>query len=141
MYKIFGFTTGHLLNGVYKLCSSLKKKPPLTSQQIVKLSNYLLSRRSVQAPKGAFNFLSSINTLATNEFEKPGCIALSEDGVVVSTKQPLLRLKVCDLLGNPLPTVPSVIANTATKVGDDVVVISKKNLQPTPNDKYVSYIY
>ncbi|XP_001601669.2 dolichyl-diphosphooligosaccharide--protein glycosyltransferase subunit 2 [Nasonia vitripennis] len=127
--------TSLLVNGVFKLSSSLKKKPPLTSQQTVKLANYFLSRRSVQTPKGAVNFLSSINILATNEFEKPICIALSEDGVVVSAKQPLVRVKVCDLLGNPVPSVTNVIANTATKVTDDVVVISKKNFQATPNDK------
>lgn len=125
---------GLIINGIYKLSSSLKKKPPLTSQQTVKLANYILSRRSVQTPKGAVNFLSSINALATNEFENPTCITLHDEGGVVSTKQPLLRVKVCDLLGNPVPSIKNIIVNTATKVGDDIVVISKKNFQPVPND-------
>ena len=128
---------GLLVNGIYQLASTMKKKPPLQSQQIVKLANYFLSRRSVQTPKGAVNFLSSINILATNQFDKPVCIALSEDGVVISAKQPLVRVTVCDLLGNPIPSMSNVIANTATKVGDDVVVISKKSFQPTPNDRYI----
>ncbi|XP_058805642.1 dolichyl-diphosphooligosaccharide--protein glycosyltransferase subunit 2 [Phymastichus coffea] len=127
--------TSLIVNGIYRLSSALKKKPTISSQQIVKLANYFLSRRSVQTPKGVVNLLSSIHTLATNEFEKPICITLSEDGVVISTKQPLVRIKVCDILGNPLPSVTNVIANTATKVSDDVVVISKKNFQSTPNDK------
>ncbi|XP_011503623.1 PREDICTED: dolichyl-diphosphooligosaccharide--protein glycosyltransferase subunit 2 [Ceratosolen solmsi marchali] len=127
--------TSHLVNGIFKLSSILKRKPPLTSHQIVKLVNYFLSRRTVQTPKGAVNFLSSINILATNEFEKPVCIALFEDGTVVSIKQPLVRVKVCDLLGNSLSSIINVVANTATKIGDDTVVINKKTFQSTPNDK------
>lgn len=112
----------------------MKKKPALTSLQTVKLANYILSRRSVQTPKGAVNFLSSINVLATNEFENPICVALHDDGGVVSAKQPLVRIKVCDLLGKQVSSIKNVIANTATKVGDDVVVISKKNFQPVSGD-------
>ncbi|KAL7288119.1 hypothetical protein TKK_0017782 [Trichogramma kaykai] len=129
--------TSLLVNGVFKLSQSLKKKAPLTQLQIVKLANYFLSRRSVQTPKGVANFLSSINTLATNEFYKPTCITLKEDGVVISVKQPFVHIKVCDLLGNPVPSISNVIANTATKEGDDVVFVSKKNFEAASNDKTV----
>lgn len=127
--------TSLLVNGIFKLSSSLKKKPPLTSQQTVKLTNYLLSRRSVQSPKGVVSLLSSLEILATNDFEKPICIALVEGGNIVSTKQPSVRVKVCNILGKPLPSTPTVVANSATRVGDDVVVISKKNFQQSSTDK------
>ena len=107
----------------------------MTAQQTVKLTNYLLSRRSVQIPKGVVSLLSSLEILATNEFQKPICIALAEGGNIVSTQQPTVRVKVCNILGKPLPTTPSVVANSATRVGDEVVVISKKSFQPTSGDK------
>ena len=130
--------TGHVVNAIFKLSSTLKKKPPITSNQIVKLANYFLSRRSVQTPKGVVNFISSIHILATNEFEKPVCIALMDDGTVISAKQPLIRVKVCDLLGNAIPSINNVVANAVSKVENNAVVISKKNFQATPNDKYVN---
>jgi oligosaccharyltransferase complex subunit delta (ribophorin II) len=128
---------GHLINGVFKLSSILKRRPPLSSQQIVKLVNYFFSRRSVQTPKGVFNLLSSINTLASNEFDKPICIALLEDSTVISIKQPLVRVIVCDLLGNALPSVTNIVVNTAIKIENDVVVIRNKKFKSTPHDKYV----
>lgn len=127
--------TSLIVNGIFKLSSTLKKKPPLNSQQIVKFSNYLLSRRSVQNPKGVVSLLSALDILANNEYEKPICIALMEGGNVVSTKQPLVRVKVCNIFGKPLTSAPSVVAKSATRVGDETFVFSAKNFQPDPKDK------
>lgn len=108
---------------------------PLSSQQTVKFANYLLSRRSVQTPKGVVSLLSALDVLATNEYEKPICIALMESENIVSTKQPLIRVKICNILGKPLASTPTVVANTATRIGDEVVVLKKKNFQVDPKDK------
>ncbi|KYN32281.1 Dolichyl-diphosphooligosaccharide--protein glycosyltransferase subunit 2 [Trachymyrmex septentrionalis] len=127
--------TSFLVNGILKLSTSLKKKPPLNFQQIVKLGNYLLSRRSVQTIKGVTNLLSALTTLAVDSSEKPICITLADGGIIIFNKQPLVTVKVCDILGQALPTVPKVVANSATRVGDDVVVLSNENLQPSTIDK------
>ena len=126
---------GLVVDGIAKLSASLRKKPPVTGDQIVKLANYLLSRRSVQTPKGVVKLLSALTTLANNEFNKPICITLAEGGIIVSAQQPLVSVKVCDILGRPLPTTPNVIANSATRSGDDVVVISKRSFMQSPKDK------
>lgn len=99
------------------------------------MANYLLSRRSVQTPRGVTNLLSALTTLANNDYEKPICVTLANEGISISTQQPLVTVKVCDLLGNPLASVPKVVANSATRVGDDVTILSKENFQPSPNDK------
>ncbi|XP_032674890.1 dolichyl-diphosphooligosaccharide--protein glycosyltransferase subunit 2 [Odontomachus brunneus] len=127
--------TSFLVNGILKLSTSLNKKPPLNFQQIVKFSNYLLSRRSVQTPKGVMNLLSALTTLAVDSPEKPICITLLDGGNSISNQQPLVTVKVCDILGQALPTVPNVVANSAKRVGDDVVILSKENLQQLSTDK------
>ncbi|CAL1675959.1 unnamed protein product [Lasius platythorax] len=127
--------TSFLVNGIFKLSTSLKKKPPLNFQQTVKLGNYLLSRRSVQTTKGVTNLLSALTTLAVDSPEKPVCITLADGGIIISNQQPLVTVKVCDILGQALPTVPKVVANSATRVGDDVVILSNENLQPSTTDK------
>lgn len=127
--------TGFLVNGILKLSTSLKKKPPLNFQQTVKFSNYLLSRRSVQTTKGVTNLLSALTTLAVDSSEKPICVTLADGGIVISNQQPLVTVKVCDILGQALPTVPKIIANSATRVGDDVVILNNENLQPSTTDK------
>lgn len=107
----------------------------MTAPQIVKLTNYILSRRSVQTPKGVVSLLSALNTLGTNKYETLICITLPEEGVVVSSKQPLVIVKVCDIFGKPLTTVPKVIANSATKLEDNNVIINKESLQSSASDK------
>ncbi|KAM0731800.1 Dolichyl-diphosphooligosaccharide--protein glycosyltransferase subunit 2 [Formica fusca] len=127
--------TSFLVNGIFKLSTSLKKKPPLNFQQTVKFGNYLLSRRSVQTTKGVATLLSALTTLVVDSPEKPVCITLADGGIVISNEQPLVTVKVCDILGQALLTVPKVVANTATRVGDDVVILSNENLQPSTTDK------
>ncbi|XP_015178957.1 PREDICTED: dolichyl-diphosphooligosaccharide--protein glycosyltransferase subunit 2 [Polistes dominula] len=127
--------TSFLVNGIFKLSNSLKKKPLLTSQQIVKLTNYLLSRRSVQTPKGVVSLLSALNTLATYEHETLVCITLPEEGVIVSNKQPLVTVKVCDIFGKPLASVPKVITNYVNKLDDDTAILNKETLQSSTTDK------
>ncbi|XP_017875714.1 dolichyl-diphosphooligosaccharide--protein glycosyltransferase subunit 2 [Ceratina calcarata] len=127
--------TSHLVNGIFKLSSTLKKRPPLTSQQIVKMANYLLSRRSVQTLRGVTSLLSAITTLANNEFEKPVCITLANGEISISSQQPLVTVKVCDILGNPLTSTFKVVANAAERVGDDATALNKQTLQPSSTDK------
>lgn len=128
-------SSGFLVNGILKLSTSLNKKPPLNFQQTVKFSNYILSRRSVQTSKGVTNLLSALTTLAVDSTEKPVCITLADGGNSISKQQPLVTIKVCDILGQALPTVPKVVASSATRVGDDIVILSKENLQQLPTDK------
>ncbi|KAG9433483.1 dolichyl-diphosphooligosaccharide--protein glycosyltransferase subunit 2 [Apis mellifera carnica] len=127
--------TSFLVNGIFKLSNTLKKKPPLTLQQIVKMANYLLSRRSVQTPRGVTSLLSALTTLANNDFEKPICVTLANEEISISIQQPLVTIKVCDILGNPLTNTFKVIANSATRIGDDVIIFNKQNLQSSTTDK------
>mgnify|MGYP000294737401 CR=1 FL=1 len=54
----------------------------------------------------------------------------------VSLEQPRVSVRVSDLLGKPLSADPlTVTAESATRVGDEVVVLSKKKFEPTPGDK------
>lgn len=125
---------GFLVNGIMKLSASLNKKP-LNFQQTVKFSNYLISRRSVQTVKGATNLLSALTALVVNSREQLVCITLADGENSISKQQPLVTIKICNILGQALPSVAKVVANSVTRVGDDVVILSKENLQQHPTDK------
>lgn len=101
------------------------------------MANYLLSRRSVQTPRGVTGLLSALTTLANSDFQKPICVTLENEEVSISVQQPFVTVKVCDILGNPLISTFKVIANRATRVGDDVVIFSKQSFQPSPTEKWV----
>lgn len=123
--------TALLVSGAYKLAGTVNKPPPITGDQAVKFANYFLSRRSVQTAKGAFSLLEVLTTLTSNQFHLPVAITLASPAAV-SSEQPKVSVRVSDLLGRALSSDPlTVTAESATRVGDDVVVLSKKKFEPT----------
>lgn len=56
-----------LLHRTYK---NLKKPSPLTEEQKYKFAEYLLTRRSVNTPKGACLLIEAANALADDEVKQ-----------------------------------------------------------------------
>lgn len=126
-------TTSLLLTGALRL----QNAKPLTQIQADKFASYLLTRKSVQTPKGILALLQAISALIASPVS-PVCFSFI-DSPQVSTEKPELRIRISDLLGNPLKQVPTpVVAQSATRVADDVVVMSKQPL--TPGSKSIEFI-
>lgn len=118
-------TTSLLLTGLLRL----QNAKPLTQVQADKFASYLLTRKSVQTPKGVLALLQAIVALTKSNVSPVSFSFIDSSQVTVD--KPDLRIRISDLLGNPLATVPSpVVAQSATRVADDVVVMSKKPLTP-----------
>ncbi|XP_073991752.1 oligosaccharide transferase delta subunit [Rhodnius prolixus] len=133
--------TALLVSGALKLCEAVKESQlPLTSDQTVKFSNYFLSRRSVQSVKGAYSLLNVIGLLSSNKFQNPIVVGLEGTGAV-SLDNSKISVRVCDLLGQPLPFPLTVTLESATRVSDGVVILSKKKFQPVASDKMLYTVF
>jgi hypothetical protein len=76
--------------------------------------------------------------LFVSQFHLPVAITLASQAAV-SLEQPRVSVRVSDLLGQPLSAEPlSVTAESATRIGDEVVVLSKKKFEPTADDRQVT---
>ncbi|XP_045472283.1 dolichyl-diphosphooligosaccharide--protein glycosyltransferase subunit 2 [Harmonia axyridis] len=116
-------TTSLLLTGLLRL-QGLK---PLTQIQADKIANYLLTRKTVQTAKGIVALLDAIKVLTTSSVSPVSIGIMGKSSV--STEKPELKVRVSDLLGAPIKPLPGpVIAVSATRVVDDVVVLSKQPL-------------
>jgi len=72
------------------------------------------------------------------QFHLPVAITLASQAAV-SLEQPRVSVRVSDLLGQPLSAEPlTVTAESATRVGDEVVVLSKKKFEPSTDDRQVT---
>lgn len=72
------------------------------------------------------------------QFHLPVAITLASPAAV-SLEQPRVSVRVSDLLGQPLSADPlTVTAESATRVGDEVVVLSKKKFESTSGDRQVA---
>ena len=58
-----------VLTGVYKFCDAVQCNTtfPIQNDQALMFSNYFLSRKSVQTPKGAYFLLNALKTLSNNK--------------------------------------------------------------------------
>jgi len=118
--------TSVVLTGAAKLAIKAKKLLPVTGEQAVKFGNYLMSRKSVQQPKGAFHLLEAVVTMANNPQHIPLVIALASP-VSVSAENPHVVVSVTDLAGGS-PGDFSLVLDTATRQEDGAVVAAKQSL-------------
>ncbi|XP_077293027.1 oligosaccharide transferase delta subunit [Arctopsyche grandis] len=121
--------TALVLTGIIKLTQVEKKPYQINAEQSVKLGNYLLSRRSVQTVKGAAVLLEAITYLADEKAISPVCISIKGNSQVGTDSEPI-QISISDLMGrnHPSVTADSVVAQSVTRLSDDVVVLSKQKL-------------
>lgn len=128
--------TALLLNGALKLSASLKKPAPLNDEQIVKFTNYLLSRKSVQQAKGAAVLLEALQTIKSDLKLAPVCIQLLGNGQL-HPESPTAHIAVVDILGGALKPVPSSVFASITSKDDGSVLAAKVALVAKSFDKTV----
>nr|CAG4643161.1 EOG090X04WQ [Ilyocryptus agilis] len=118
--------TALVISGAYHLAKTADRVPPITKDQANKLAEYFVSRKSVQTVKGAHSLLEVASIFADNAFHIPVAITLASKAAV-SKSEPKFQVKVTDIMGKPLKSL-NVVADSATRILDDAVVLSQKQL-------------
>ncbi|XP_077517846.1 oligosaccharide transferase delta subunit [Amblyomma americanum] len=130
--------TATILSGVYRLSEAAKKAPTVTKEQVLKFSNYLLSRKNVQQVKGAALLYDVLKLLATNSYHVPVAISVSGSSAL-SKAAPTVVVQVTDLLGAPLGPL-SVLLSKAVRLLDSQVIMERKPFAPAKEDPSL-YVY
>lgn len=126
-------TTSLLITGLLRLPGA----NPFTSQQAEKLANYLLTRTTVQTPKGITSLLEASQALASSKVS-PVSISVIGSGQV-TVEKPELKVQISNIFGQPLkPALSPVVAKSVKRVSDDKEVLSKQTL--TSGSSPVEYI-
>lgn len=129
--------TSTTLTGILAIAEKTGAKP-LTQDQADKFAEYLLSRRSVQTAKGAAYLLDAALALSKAKGVSPVSITLKGKKYIASNSDNI-QVAITDLVGRPIPTLSkeTVLAQSATRLADDVVVLSKQPLTVHPSDKSI----
>ncbi|KAB0797670.1 hypothetical protein PPYR_08663 [Photinus pyralis] len=123
--------TSLLLTGLLRL----PEAKPVTQTQAEKFATYLLTRKTVQNVKGVVSLLEAAAALSKSSVS-PVSITFVDSAHVTTTK-PDLKVRISNIFGQPLSPAPSpILAQSATRTTDDVVVLSKQPLTagPTPTE-------
>ncbi|GFT97926.1 dolichyl-diphosphooligosaccharide--protein glycosyltransferase subunit 2 [Nephila pilipes] len=120
--------TATTIGGVYKLAEAAKTAPALIPDQAIKFANYFLSRKFVQTVKGAAQLLQVLKIFATNKFHIPVAVTLASNSAL-SDENPNIQVRITNVLGESLGPL-TVTADSAKRLEDGAVVLSKKPFQP-----------
>ncbi|CAG9796897.1 unnamed protein product [Diatraea saccharalis] len=126
--------TSLVLSTILRSYKSQKKPSPLSEEQRYKFAEYLVSRRSVSTPRGAALLLDAAIPLADDQ---PSPISIVFKGKkYVTSDSDSVEFSITDLLGRPLRNLKpdEVVAQSGTRLADDVVVLSKQALTQKPNE-------
>lgn len=127
--------TALIINGAFKTASTFNKAQPISADQAVKLSNYFLSRRSVQTAKGAHVLIEALKTLSSSSSKiAPICIQLIGSGQLVADS-PQLTVAIVDLLGKPITPVPQNVFGKIALKKDNSVLAEKVSFTSKSSDK------
>ncbi|XP_068627071.1 dolichyl-diphosphooligosaccharide--protein glycosyltransferase subunit 2 [Battus philenor] len=125
--------TSLLLGSIFRTYKGLKKASPLSEEQRYKFANYVAGR-SVSTPRGAALLLEAAMAIADDE---PSPISITIKGKkYVTSESDSVEFSITDLIGRAVRGLKpeEVIAQSATRLADDVVVLSKQALVQKPND-------
>ncbi|XP_063549015.1 dolichyl-diphosphooligosaccharide--protein glycosyltransferase subunit 2 [Cydia strobilella] len=126
--------TSLVLSTVLRTYKSLSKPSPLTEEQKLKFATYLVSRRSVNTARGAALLLEAAQALADDQ---PSPISIAIKGKkYISSDSDSIEISITDLLGRPVKGLKAdkVLAQSGTRLADDVVVLSKQPLTQKQNE-------
>ncbi|KAJ0182793.1 hypothetical protein K1T71_002162 [Dendrolimus kikuchii] len=126
--------TSFVLSTIARTYKKLNKPFPLTDEQKYKFAEYLLSRRSVNTPKGATLLLEGATAIA-DDVDSPISIMIKGKKYITSEVD-TIEFSITDLIGRPVKNLKpeEVIAQSGTRLADDVVVLSKQPLNQKPNE-------
>jgi len=120
--------TSLVLTGAATLSAKAKKEMPITGEQAVKFANYLLSRKSVQQPKGALHLLEGIEALSNPAAQFiPLTVSLASP-LAVTADKPAVAIAVTDLKGSAVADL-KVTVNSVTRVKDDKEIATNIELK------------
>lgn len=125
--------TSLVINGAFKITTANDKPAPLTTDQTVKFATYFLSRRSVTTAKGASVLLESLRIIMDQKSIAPIAVRIADNGQL-PPESPILKIRICDLLGEPLKEKPAVVKLTVTPKTSNQKVIDGENLAPVAAD-------
>lgn len=128
--------TALVLNGAFSLTTALKKPAPLTEEQTYKFVTYLLSRRSVQIPKGAHVLIEALSLISADKKVSPVCVQVVGNGQI-QPDSPVIVVKIVDLLGKPVTPAVSSVSATVTAKQSSTALVTKQALASKSSDKTV----
>ncbi|KAH7718717.1 ribophorin II [Aphelenchoides avenae] len=131
--------TALAVHSIYELAEKVGKAPPLKPEEVVKFTNYLLSRKSVQVERPAFLLSEALTKLAKNPYHIPVTFAFNTPATVLDDGK-TLKVRVANVLGASTGSL-NVLLDSVTHAKTGKSVVAKKQFSKDPSDKTTNTLY
>jgi oligosaccharyltransferase complex subunit delta (ribophorin II) len=105
--------TAVVISGIFKIAEAAGKPVPLTTDQVIKFGNYLVSRKTVTTPRGVFLLSFALDAISKNKHAVPVFVGLAGGNVLTDSNRKVV-LRGSDLLGRALDI--SIVLESAVSV-------------------------
>jgi oligosaccharyltransferase complex subunit delta (ribophorin II) len=114
------------------LAEKVGKAPPLKPEEVVKFTNYLLSRKGVPVERGACLLVEALTKLTTNPYHVPVTFTLASHPAVLDDSK-AIKIRIANVLGASAGTF-TIFSDELTQTPSGKVVVPKKQLTKDPKD-------
>uniref|UniRef100_A0A5S6QUZ4 Dolichyl-diphosphooligosaccharide--protein glycosyltransferase subunit 2 n=1 Tax=Trichuris muris TaxID=70415 RepID=A0A5S6QUZ4_TRIMR len=116
--------TARVVSSIYALGTHAGKAPSLKQNDLVKFCNFLLAYLDSNDPEILYFVLMALNAVDKNPYHIPLYLSM-ESGIVISEKNPDVRLRVVNILNRPMQGI-EVTADQVVNVDGNAVIIKSQ---------------
>ncbi|CAF4562476.1 unnamed protein product [Rotaria sp. Silwood1] len=125
-------TTAFIVNAFYEVAEKAGVPIKIDSKQLMKFAKYFSSKRHVATLRSAYYLTKVLKHLSDNKNPVPIVVSRISPAAI-SPQNPSVLVSISNLLGQPVGEM-SVVAESAKRKEDGVVVISKQKLISKASD-------
>ncbi|XP_068707111.1 dolichyl-diphosphooligosaccharide--protein glycosyltransferase subunit 2-like [Montipora foliosa] len=129
--------TSLVVYAAYSFSDFVGKAPAITEEQVIKFTNYLLTRKHVQSVRETATLLLAVDKLGNNQFHVPVVVQLY-GSPVVSDEQKLVKVRVTNVMEKPFGKM--TVTATSAEDSEGTTVLSNKVLTAGPEDYELNFM-
>ncbi|CAF0773108.1 unnamed protein product [Didymodactylos carnosus] len=125
-------TTAMIFNAMYQLADKAAVPLKIDAQHLSKFAYYFSTKRHVATIRSAYYLIKAYKLLSDPKHAVPVVVSRVSPASI-TPESPSVLVSITDLMGHPVGEI-SVVAESAKRKEDGVVVVSKQKLTPKASD-------
>ncbi|CAH3150817.1 unnamed protein product, partial [Pocillopora meandrina] len=127
-------TTSKVVYAIYLYSEHINKAPAITEEQVIKFTNYLLTRKHVQSVEDSCVLFSTLDKLGNNAFHVP-VVFQFYGSPVVSEDNKMVKVRVTNVMDKAFGKM--TVTGTSAEDAEGTTVLSNKVFTAGPDNDFI----
>ncbi|XP_027044135.1 dolichyl-diphosphooligosaccharide--protein glycosyltransferase subunit 2-like [Pocillopora damicornis] len=130
-------TTSKVVYAIYLYSEQINKAPAITEEQVIKFTNYLLTRKHVQSVEDSCVLFSALDKLGNNAFHVP-VVFQFYGSPVVSEDNKMVKVRVTNVMDKAFGKM--TVTGTSAEDAEGTTVLSNKVFSAGPDNYELNFM-